>query len=48
VPGRFSDAGFTLLPGQVRGLSFIPSRDNDTSKPPEVADILIRDLRATY
>jgi beta-mannosidase len=48
VPGRFSDAGFTLLPGQVRGLSFIPSRDNDTSKPPEIADIIIRDLRATY
>lgn len=47
VPGRFEDAGFTLLPGSPRELFFIPVGDGELPSD-FVSGVEIRHLRGTY
>lgn len=47
IPGRFEDAGFTLLPGEGRELRFLPAAGTDV--PMDLATrVMLRHLRGTY
>ncbi|MGI9255533.1 MAG: beta-mannosidase [Salinispira sp.] len=46
APGHFSDGAFTLLPGEPREIRFLSSEEGGAE--PDIADVSIKDLRATY
>lgn len=47
LPGHFSDAAFTLLPGEPREISFLP-HEGDSATGLSAENIRIKHLRASY